>query len=97
MQEVAFNRRDSISLYHSKYKLLRSMLRMSRESAGLTQAQLALALGVGQSYVSKLERGENFVDVMLFVRWLHVCGLKPSVFLDELLSPNGSFIDTERH
>ena len=44
------------------------------------------ALGVGQSYVSKLERGENFVDVLLYARWCIACGVKPGRTLDALLS-----------
>jgi transcriptional regulator with XRE-family HTH domain len=65
---------------------LRSLLREMRSTAGLTQVQMADALNVGQSYISKLERGENFVDVLLFARWCQVCGIKPGKALDELLS-----------
>jgi transcriptional regulator with XRE-family HTH domain len=48
---------------------------------------MAEALGVGQSYVSKLERGENFVDVLLFARWCSMFGLrvKPGKTLDKLI------------
>ncbi len=35
-----------------------------RVKANLTQTAIAEQLGVGQSYVSKLERGENYVDVL---------------------------------
>lgn len=76
----------STSLYHVDYDALRSMLREVRSNAGLTQAQMAEALGVGQSYVSKLERGENFVDVLLYARWCETCGIKPGKALDKLLS-----------
>ena len=57
------------SLYHPDYDALRNLLRDVRLKAHLTQNQMAEALGVGQSYVSKLERGENFVDVLLYARW----------------------------
>lgn len=63
------------SLYHADYAALRSRLRSARVQAGLTQAQMARALRVGQSYVSKLERGENFMDVLLFARWFQACRL----------------------
>lgn len=76
----------SVSLYHVDYNALRSLLREVRANAGLTQVQMADALNVGQSYVSKLERGENFVDVLLFARWCQVCGIKPGKALDRLLS-----------
>jgi len=69
----------AVSLYHAEYEALRNLMRSLRVTAGLTQAQMAEALGVGQSYVSKLERGENFVDVLLFARWCSVCGVKPDI------------------
>ena len=76
----------STSLYHVDYESLRTLLREVRQMAGVTQTQLGDALGVGQSYVSKLERGENFVDVLLYVRWCHACDVKPGEALDRLLS-----------
>lgn len=64
-------------------------MRSVRVKAGLTQVRMAEALGVGvgvgQSYVSKLERGENFVDVLLFARWCSACGVKPGNTLDKLI------------
>lgn len=74
----------STSLYHVDYNDLRALLRKVRVQAGLTQVQMAEALSVGQSYVSKLERGENFVDVLLYARWCQACGTKPGAVLDEL-------------
>ena len=59
----------STSLYHADYEALRAALRDMRVGASLTQTDMAEQLGVGQSYISKLERGENFVDVILFARW----------------------------
>ena len=46
----------AVSLYHADYEALRTLLRDERLKAGLTQSQMAEALGVGQSYVSKLEK-----------------------------------------
>lgn len=46
-------------------------------AAGLTQTQLAERLAVGQSYVSKIERGEAYVDVLLFADWCAACGRAP--------------------
>jgi transcriptional regulator with XRE-family HTH domain len=76
----------SVSLYHDQYESLRALLLTTRAKAGMTQVQMAQALGVGQSYVSKLERGENFVDVLLYARWCIACGVKPGRALDRLLS-----------
>ena len=77
--------RMSVSLYQAEYEALRNLMRSVRVKAGLTQVQMAEALGVGQSYVSKLERGENFVDVLLFARWCSACGVKPGKTLDKLI------------
>lgn len=49
------------------------MLRKVRREAGLTQVQLAEKLGKGQSYVSKVERGEQYLDVLEFVEWCEAC------------------------
>lgn len=57
----------------------------ARKAADLTQIQMAECLGVGQSYVSKIERGESYVDIMTFVDWYAACGLKPGVNLDQFL------------
>jgi transcriptional regulator with XRE-family HTH domain len=75
----------SVSLYHNEYEALRALLHDSRVKAGLTQVQMAEKLNIGQSYVSKLERGENFVDVLLYAKWCKVCNIKPGKALDELL------------
>ncbi len=75
----------STSLYHADYEALRAALRELRIKAKLTQTDMADALGVGQSYVSKLERGENFLDVLLFARWCTACGARPGHVLDALL------------
>ena len=54
-----------------------------RLATEITQLQLAEKLGVGQSYISKIERGENFIDVVLYTRWCDVCGVKAGKTLDE--------------
>lgn len=55
-----------------------------RKAAGLSQVQLAQRLGVGQSYISKIERGEAYVDVLNFVDWCQACGVTPAGVLDQL-------------
>lgn len=58
----------------------------ARKAAGLTQIQMAERLSVGQSYVSKIERGESYVDVLTYVDWQLACGTKPGSVLDALVS-----------
>ena len=48
--------------------------------------QLAQRLEVGQSYVSKIERGDAYVDVMLFVDWCTACGVHPAQTLEEVVN-----------
>lgn len=57
---------------------------VARKAAGLTQAKIAEKLGIGQSYVSKIERGDCYVDVLLFLDWCNACGFAPSALIAEL-------------
>lgn len=52
-----------------------------RKTAGLTQTDMAEALGLGNSYVSLLESAKRNLDLELFVRWCRVCGQDPAVVL----------------
>ena len=47
-----------------EYRQFLSRLRAARESAGLTQVEVARKLRVPQSYVSKSESGERRVDAV---------------------------------
>ena len=58
------------SIYSDRYERLRAALVAARKHAGLTQAQVADALGKPQSYVAKYEGGERRLDVIEF---LDVC------------------------
>lgn len=59
-------------LYESRYNALREELAAARARAGLTQSALAQRLGVVQSFVSKIETGERYLDVLEFLRWCEV-------------------------
>lgn len=58
------------SVWQKKYKVLFAELRTIRNDAGLTQAQLAEKLEKPQSYVSKYESGDRYLD---FIEVLEVC------------------------
>ena len=60
-------------LYGQRYENLRLVLKDVRRRAGLTQIQLAGKLGKGQSYVSKMERGEQYVDAIELLEWCEAC------------------------
>lgn len=65
------------SVHHPRYLALRAEMVALRKKSGLSQIQLAHALGVGQSYVSKVERGEMYVDLLLFIDWCRACDTTP--------------------
>jgi transcriptional regulator with XRE-family HTH domain len=52
------------SIYSAEYLRLCAVLRAIRREAGLTQVQVAAALDVPQSFVSKYESGERRLDVI---------------------------------
>ncbi|MEN9842497.1 MAG: hypothetical protein RLZZ612_326 [Pseudomonadota bacterium] len=72
------------SIYHPRYQQLRLALVTARKKAGLTQADIAVRLTMGQSYVSKIERGDCYIDVLTYVDWCVACGLRPGEILDQL-------------
>ena len=52
------------SPHNAKYRRLLGALRQARESAGLTQAEVAARLCTYASFVSKCESGERRLDVV---------------------------------
>jgi len=54
-------------LYDLRYNKIRRLLVDVRHAAHLTQVELAERLGKGQSFVSKVESGERYLDVLEFV------------------------------
>ena len=55
-----------VSLHSPRYRQFLERLRAARLAAGLTQAQVASALGKPQSFMSKSENGERRVDAVEF-------------------------------
>ena len=58
-----------------EYQAFLSHLKAARESAGMTQSEVAAALSRPQSFVSKCESGERRVDAVELVRLLKVYGV----------------------
>lgn len=56
-------------LYQARYIALRQELVQARVRAGITQLQLAQSLHKVQSFVSKVETGERYLDVLDFLAW----------------------------
>lgn len=62
------------SVHTPEYSAMRAELRAARESAGLSQREVAAALRVPHSVVAKMESGERRVDLVEFCWFLRSCG-----------------------
>lgn len=59
------------SIYDDKYIEIITRLRLARIEKGITQNTLSKALGVPQSYISKVECCERRLDIVEFINWLN--------------------------
>jgi predicted transcriptional regulator len=66
------------SVHHPRYKALRAHLKTLRKSAGLTQVDLANLLSGHQSYLSKIERGERYMDILFHLNRCRACEMEPN-------------------
>lgn len=72
------------SVFSDAYRHMCARLTEERQARGLTQAELAYALGRPQSYVAKYEAGERRLDVVEVLEIMAVMGLDPAAFVTEL-------------
>lgn len=70
--------------YSSDYAHFLAELRGARVSAGISQVQLAEALGQLQTYVSKCELGDRRLDVIELRAWVVALGGEPVGFMAAL-------------
>lgn len=63
------------SIYSDEYQLVIKIMRAARHEKGMTQAQLAKALGRPQSFVAKIENGERRLDIIEFAHIAHLLSL----------------------
>ena len=76
------------SIHSEKYKLLTELLVQARTDAGLTQQQVADALGKPQSFVAKYENGERRLDVIEFLEVSGVIGCDATAVICSLVRGN---------
>jgi len=62
------------------------LLRAAREETGLTQAQLAVLLGITQQAVARAERWGSNPTIDLMNRWARACGRRLEIRLEEMPS-----------
>lgn len=67
-----------------RHKALIAILIAKREAAGLTQTELAAALGEYQSFVARLESGERRVDVIELIQLAHVLQFDAAAVVGEV-------------
>ncbi|MFT7773362.1 helix-turn-helix domain-containing protein [Roseateles sp.] len=86
MNLISFPRDGSMPkpLHNAQYMKLLELLRAAREEAGITQRQLAEALGEDQSYVSKCELGVRRLDIIELRDWTGAMGLSFRTFTKRL-------------
>ena len=80
------------SIHDQRYIEAVALLRKARESAGITQRELARLLGRPQSYVSKVETCERRLDYVELLKLCRAIGVAlhavtPAEFHDLLMPP----------
>jgi len=70
------------TLYSDRQRLLVALLRELREEAGLRQVDVAEALDVHQSYVSKYESGDRRLDLVELHDIVQVLGVSLADLVD---------------
>lgn len=74
------------STFTPHYDAFRARLVAMREKVGLTQRQLAEALGRERSFVSRIELGERRLDVVEFFWVCLACSEDPGTVAAELMA-----------
>ena len=69
------------TIYSREYSVVLRLLRAARDRAGITQVELAEKLGLTQSFVSKMERGDRRIDIVQLRTICGIYGLKLSEFV----------------
>ncbi|AHJ74787.1 helix-turn-helix domain-containing protein [Kosakonia sacchari] len=72
------------SIYSEEYQRVIIALKRARKERGITQAQLAEALGRPQSFIAKIESGERRLDVVEFVHLARLVGIEPSKVINNI-------------
>jgi transcriptional regulator with XRE-family HTH domain len=70
-----------VSLYPDSYKRIVAALTRARKTAGVTQAQLAVAIGQRQTFVSKYELSERRLDIAEFLEICRAIDIDPHKLL----------------
>lgn len=69
------------AIYNKKYKNIVEKLKKARVQSGYTQVEIAKKLKRPQSHVSKIESGEQKIDILGLQEWASICKKDVSCFL----------------
>ncbi len=72
------------AIQSGSYKAAQLLLVELRKSSELTQAELAKSIGVDQSFISKVERGERRLDIVEFIFYCNSLKVSPSEAIETL-------------
>lgn len=76
--------RRSSTLHDHDYRKLVEMLIATRKRIGLTQAELAVELGITQPDISKIERFERKIDALELIEWFRIFSQDKSIKAEEI-------------
>lgn len=71
------------TIYTEDYRVILAKLKDARIQKGLTQNEVAHRLGVGQSFISKIESGQYRLDIIQLQVLGKLYGKGLSFFLDD--------------
>jgi transcriptional regulator with XRE-family HTH domain len=74
------------TIYSREYAVVLRLLRAARDKAGITQVELAEKLGLTQSFVSKIERGDRRLDIVQLRTLCKALGVPLREFIEQLES-----------
>jgi transcriptional regulator with XRE-family HTH domain len=67
-----------------------------RKRAGMSQRELAAALGREQSYIGRIETGQRRVDIIELVEICRACGTNPNLEINKLIKRIADSIPARR-
>lgn len=72
------------AIHSTRHARLVELLAAARREAGMTQSQVAAALGRHQPFIANIESGERRIDVVEFLNLADVIGVDPLSILAEV-------------
>jgi len=83
------------STHSGRYRLFLRRLQAARKDAGMTQGDVARAVGRPQSFVSKCESGERRIDAVELLELAEIYGKSVGYFVAEGEGRSGAMVSSE--